>query len=1688
VPSRGRASLSSRWPFLSFAGIAALLLLALTSAAVAAGETTLVRLTVNGRANPLGIPAKDISFGWSAASTGRGVMQQAYQIRVGTSAGSQDVWDSGQVQSDRQTDVVLPSGVSLKPATRYYWQVRIWDGAGNASDWSAASWFETGLLAESDWSDAQWIARPRETAPNPADWTNYTAIIDFTVQKQALGVFLRSSADAQNAYMMQVNVAGSTPVLKVHKRTGGTYTVLATIDLSQFGFTNAALTGAKNTLQFDVSGSTITTKLNGIAIDTRSGIAYSSGLVGFRTAGTEAGIVQRIQVMDKASGRTVLNPNFAKGENGFSDVFVLGGVLSISGDSDAIFTNAAPSLPLLRGKFVAREGIASARVYASAQGLYEISVNGRKAGDQVLAPGWTDYNKRIQSQTYDVTDLVHPGANVIGAALGDGWFRGSVGIGLSRVYGNQLAFVAKVRITYLDGTSDWFATDLSWKTGNSPFVRGDLQDGEIYDASFEQAGWDTATFDDSQWANVVAVTSDSARLVPQSDEPIRQSGTLTAQSRTEILPGTWIYDLGQNMVGIVKLRLSGKKGDVITLRHGEELYRTGAQKGQLYTENLRGAEATDRYVFAADGTVTYQPRFTQHGFRYIEITGATAPPAAADVQGAVLGSDLVDVGDLQTSSALLNQLVSNIRWGQRGNFLSIPTDTPARDERLGWTGDINVFAPAAARYKDTRAFLSKWMADVRDAQKANGNIPAVVPQPLNEFDATGVGWSDAFITVPYAVWHAFGDAQIVRANWGAMKTFYNFVYTSATSDGDLLEQGRSSWFSGDWLSLEAGWNRLEEHKVIATAYFAEDTRMMAEMATAMGETTLAAQWSALVPRIRSAFVTAYCRPDGSIYQGTQAVYAMALGMDLIADPAQRALTAAKFVQKLAADNYHLQTGFLGTPWLLPALTKIGRNDLAMRLLLNQDYPSWGFPITIGATTMWERWNSINPDLTFGPVDMNSFNHYAYGAVGDWMFENLGGIQAQSVGYKAVRIAPLIGYGGLTSAKCSQQTAFGSLVTEWSVSGGTISLKVDVPVNTTATVCLPATDGAGVKEGSIAANTAPGVQFLRTENGAAVYGIGSGSYMFTWAPRLDAPSFLTAVADSGKVSLSWTGTLGAAGYDIQRSTVAGGPYTTIARGVADTNYIDASAINGVTYYYVVTAQNSSGASDPSAQVSGRPAVFQNAGFETPPTTSFLYNPTGGGWTFGASSGSNGSGVAANGSTFTSGNANAPEGTQVAFLQGTGAISQTFNGLTPGLTYHILFAAAQRATGASWNASGQTWKVTVDGGTVANFAPGQSATSYANYAASFTATAASHKVAFVGTNERTGDNTVFIDDVRLVRSSPTGLLNSSFESPALSTYRYSPGSASWTFRAQSGTNGSGIARNGSVFTAGNPNAPEGVQVAFLQGTGTITQTVSGLTPGQRYLLLFSSAQRATYVNDGQTWNVTLDGTAIASFKPGASTTAYSGYAASFTATATTHTLAFIGTNTNGGDNTAFLDDVRLIPGAPAIPSGLSVVAGNKQAQLSWIAASGVTGYLITRSSAGGADVTFAVDAAQTTFTDPDLANKTAYTYRVAAIDESGAGPPSTSGTATPLAPPVSDSERAAPLCAVTSDSSGNQRAVITVPNSTPGHFYTLQYCDDLAAGNWQAIPDASMQEGTGGSLQFYDPLSSTRQRFFRVVIQD
>ncbi|QWT19423.1 glycoside hydrolase family 78 protein [Bacillus sp. NP157] len=724
--------------------------------------------------------------------------------------------------------------------------------------------------------------------------------------------------------------------------------------------------------------------------------------------------------------------------------------LDIAGDWKADWIGPAdPSATsaVFRKRFTLPEAPVRARLYVTALGTYRMFLNGERTDGDVLAPGWTDYGKRIPYQAYDVTSQLHAGNNVIAAMLAPGWYAGHIASFGPAKYGKTPALSAQLRLQFADGRQAWVRSDGSWSTSAGPFREADIIMGETFDARALPGDWlrDGASTEGWKAAPVLpAPEARNALLRPQDDAPVRVTGqresTVLARQPTR---GARLFDLGQNMVGVVTLQMKARAGQQVQLRYGEMLNPDGS----LYTANLRSAKATDRYIAAKDGEQSYTPTFTYHGFRYVEVTGLDAPADALKVTGLVEGSDLAWTGAMQVSDPMLTQLQSNITWGQRGNFFSIPTDTPARDERLGWAGDINVFAPTASFNQDTYAFLSKWLRDLRDAQTPEGDYPGVAPNPVGI--ESGAGWSDAGITVAYTLWHTYGDTRVIDDGYDSMQRFMALIERRA---GPELRRVHGPW--ADWLHLDDP----TPADLLGTAYLAYDARLMSEMAAATGHADDATRYASLATRATDAFNARYVHADGTLGSGSQTGYAMAIGMGLV-EPKR---VAAAFVRSIEAKHDHLSTGFLGTPWLLPALSAIGRNDLAYRLLLNRDYPSWGYEVGAGATTMWERWNSLKPDGTFGDVVMNSFNHYAYGAVGDWMYRHIVGIAPLEAGYRRFAVAPVPG-GGLTYGGGHFDSAYGRIQTAWTVKGERFSLALTVPVGTTAEVTLP--DGSHRTVGS-----------------------------------------------------------------------------------------------------------------------------------------------------------------------------------------------------------------------------------------------------------------------------------------------------------------------------------------------------------------------------------------------------------------------------------------------------------------------------------------------------------------------------------------------------------------------------------------------------------------------------------------------
>ena len=738
-------------------------------------------------------------------------------------------------------------------------------------------------------------------------------------------------------------------------------------------------------------------------------------------------------------------------------------------------------VPYLRKTLkLADKTVAKARLYVTALGLYEMYLNGAPIGDAVFAPDWTDYNKRIRYQVYDVTPLLRQGDNVLAGLVGQGWYCGHIGLGGFRHYGKIPALLAQLEVTYADGTVEQVVSNESWKAAASPILSSDMLMGENYDAQQMIKGWNEPGLDESTWTNATVRKENPRPLEAQVNEPVRKICELAAKTLTEPKPGCWTYDLGQNMVGVVRLKIAAPAGTQVTLRHAEVLNPDGT----VYTKNLRAAVSTDTYTCAGTGVETFQPHFTFHGFRYVEITGVKEKPALDAVTGIVLASDTPKAGTFACSDPRINQLYSNICWSQRANYLSIPTDCPQRDERLGWMGDAQVFVRTATYNADVAAFFTKWLVDVDDAQSPDGAFTDVSP-----FTSCGKGtpaWGDAGVICPWTIYQVYGDTRLLEQNYPAMVKWIEWCRAHST---DLIRNKDRGGDYGDWLSIGADTPK----DLIGTAYFAHSTSLVAQAAKVLGKTEDAAKFESLFQDIKVAFNKKFVAADGRIHGNTQCCYLMAIRFGLLSDE-MRAKAVEYLIADIAAKKNHLSTGFIGVSYLLPVLTQTGHADVAFKVFLQDTFPSWLFPVKNGATTIWERWDGWTPERGFQGAWMNSFNHYSLGSCEQWMFASLAGIDTDGAGFKKLVIRPTPGQ-GITWVKADYDSIQGKIATSWKADGGRLTLDVTIPPNTTATVYVPAKDASGVTESGKPAAQAKGVKFLRMENGAAVYEVESGRYQF-----------------------------------------------------------------------------------------------------------------------------------------------------------------------------------------------------------------------------------------------------------------------------------------------------------------------------------------------------------------------------------------------------------------------------------------------------------------------------------------------------------------------------------------------------------------------------------------------------------------
>jgi alpha-L-rhamnosidase len=755
--------------------------------------------------------------------------------------------------------------------------------------------------------------------------------------------------------------------------------------------------------------------------------------------------------------------------------------------------------PYLRKGFQLSAPIKSARLYVTALGLYECVINGQTIGDSVFAPGWTDYHKRVQYQVYDVTDSLVMGENVLGAVLGDGWAVGHIGWQHRQRYFDRPRLLAQLELEFPDGRKQTVVTDHTWKYQFGPLLHNDLLMGEEYDARLELTGWDAPGYDDNLWAHVQVFEDPGMALSATNGPGVRRIQELTPIAdpvdRSDFEKRRFILDLGQNMVGRVRFKGSAPAGTTVSLRFAEVL----SDLGDLYTANLRTAQATDYYTFKGEGEEVWEPKFTFHGFRYVEVMGYPGEVTRETITGVVLHSDMTPTGHFECSDALINQLQQNIVWGQKGNFVDIPTDCPQRDERLGWTGDIQVFARTAAFNFDIAGFMTRWMQDVADAQSEAGAIPPVVPRVDGVFmDDGGPAWADAVIICPWTIYLSYGDKRILRQYYGAMSRFMQFLLD--TSPGYIrTAPDYEGWPGfGDWLSINANTPR----DLIGTAFLAYDAGLMARIAAVLGEEDEQIRYQQLFEDVKQAFAARYLigspvegsdQPSSTVRQRmdhadsisngnlkwldygsvesqvfntelftpTQTAYVLALMFDLLPEDL-REPAAAELVADFERRGMHLSTGFVGSPYLPHVLSLNGRLDAAYALLNQKSWPSWLYPVTQGATTIWERWDGWTEENGFQDAGMNSFNHYAYGSIGAWLYNTVAGIEidAQKPGYKHIRLQPQPG-GGLTSACGKLNTPYGEVISDWRLNGGAFDWNVVVPPNTTATLIPPKRSGTRI---------------------------------------------------------------------------------------------------------------------------------------------------------------------------------------------------------------------------------------------------------------------------------------------------------------------------------------------------------------------------------------------------------------------------------------------------------------------------------------------------------------------------------------------------------------------------------------------------------------------------------------------------
>ncbi|HUT46357.1 MAG TPA: family 78 glycoside hydrolase catalytic domain [Sedimentisphaerales bacterium] len=1033
--------------------------------------------------NPIGIDVIKPRLSWILESEQRSCVQSAYHILVASSVetlqrNKGDLWNSGKIKSDRSNQVAY-KGKPLKSRMRCYWKVRVWDKNGRVSAWSEPAMWTAGLLESEDWR-AKWIGYDAEP---PAVYAQQQASDQLSL-KGGKWIWFDEGDPIKNAPISTRFFRNSFEIASDKSIKRARFALL--VDNQATLFVNGEEAGQVSGWQ-SVHMLDVTDKLSAgantlaIAVANQGDAANPAGLAGKLLVEFETEETMVVSIGSSWKASNVEQDDWQT--SGFDDdAWSDAKEIAQMGDSPWGQPSqeglVLPPPPYLRKSFVVDKPVKRAVVYASALGLYELQINGRRVGGDYFTPGWTDYTKRVYYQSYDVTGLLTQSGNTIGAILADGWYAGYLGFGKKREhYGSEPRLFVQLEIEYADGTRRVVVTDESWKAAYGPIFEADFLMGETYDSRKEVTDWCRYWFDDADWDTVAVKDRIEAEIQAYPGVTVQKILQIDPKEITEPKKDVYVFDMGQNFSGWVRLKATGQAGTKIVLRFAEMLNPDGT----IYTTNLRAARCTDTYICKGGGEEVWEPRFTYHGFRYVEVTGYPGKPAIDAIAGVVVHSDTPPAGAFECSNPMVNQLYRNIVWGQRGNFIEVPTDCPQRDERLGWTGDAQIFIRTATYNMDVAAFFTKWLVDLEDAQSPEGAFPDVAPRKVAMGDGTAA-WGDAGVICPWTIYEVYGDKRVIEKHFESMKKWISYLKTNSTG---LLRPAKGY---GDWVSIASNTPK----DVIATAYFAYSTRLLSKMAAALGRDDEAKEYEELFGQIKDAFNEAYVSDDARIKGETQTCYLLGLHFDLLASD-KRQQAAEHLVERIKAKNWHLSTGFVGLSYLLPTLTETGHLDVAYRLLANDTFPSWGYSIKNGATTIWERWDGWTEEKGFQDPGMNSFNHYAFGSVGRWLFNTVAGIDTDGPGYKQIIIRPMPG--GITSAKASYDSINGKIVSDWRLEDGTFTLNVTIPANTTATVYMPAESAGGITESGRPATKAKGVQFLRIKQGKAVFAVGSGHYEF-----------------------------------------------------------------------------------------------------------------------------------------------------------------------------------------------------------------------------------------------------------------------------------------------------------------------------------------------------------------------------------------------------------------------------------------------------------------------------------------------------------------------------------------------------------------------------------------------------------------